>query len=99
MAGIREELWNIFTYYTLHGNPRDPSRINSMQFLKLCRESMLFDPSMVEEPLTQSIFHVLLTAALKKKGKVFNIVILFYIIISIFYVETLCRMVTLRLID
>jgi hypothetical protein len=27
MSSIETELWNIYTYYTLHGNPRDPAHI------------------------------------------------------------------------
>lgn len=27
MAGVEQELWNIFTYYTLHGDPLDPEHM------------------------------------------------------------------------
>ena len=27
MASVEQELWNIFTYYTLHGNPLDPEHM------------------------------------------------------------------------
>ena len=38
MTTVEQELWNIFTYYTLHGNPRDPG------FIMVCSESMfLYD--------------------------------------------------------
>lgn len=62
---VREELWNIFTFYTIHGNPRDPSRMNASQFLKLLRDSQLFDESMVDKPLTKATFHLIYTAELK----------------------------------
>lgn len=41
MESIQEELWNIFTFYTLHGNPKDPSRLNRTCLLKLCRDVMV----------------------------------------------------------
>ena len=51
---IQEELWNVFTYYSLHGNPRDPSRINATQFYNFCRDCMVFDSSMTENAITQA---------------------------------------------
>ncbi len=27
MASVETEIWNIFTFYTLHGNPLDPEHI------------------------------------------------------------------------
>lgn len=33
MSSIETELWNIYTYYTLHGNPRDPAHIQVLCFL------------------------------------------------------------------
>lgn len=27
MASVEQKLWNIFTYYTLHGNPLDPEHM------------------------------------------------------------------------
>jgi hypothetical protein len=59
---IQEELWNIFTYYSLHGNPRDPSRINTTQFYNFCRDAMLFDPSMTESAMTQAQVQLTFTA-------------------------------------
>jgi len=59
---IQEELWNIFTYYSLHGNPRDPSRINATQFYNFCRDAMLFDPSMTDSAMTQAQVQLTFTA-------------------------------------
>lgn len=28
MAGVEEELWDIFTFYSLHGNPLDPTMLS-----------------------------------------------------------------------
>jgi hypothetical protein len=33
---VEQELWNIFTFYTLHGNPQDPEHLKMSQFVKLC---------------------------------------------------------------
>jgi len=68
---IQEELWNIFTYYSLHGNPRDPSRINATQFYNFCRDAMLFDPSMTDSAMTQAQVQLTFTAQcryLKSQG-------------------------------
>ncbi len=27
MSAVEQELWNIFTFYTLHGNPLDPEHL------------------------------------------------------------------------
>ena len=59
---IHEELWNIFTYYSLHGNPRDPSRINATQYCNFCRDTLLFDPSMTDVALTPPKAHLLFTS-------------------------------------
>jgi hypothetical protein len=40
MANIEEELWNIFSFYTLHGYPRDPSQMNPSALLKMCRDGI-----------------------------------------------------------
>ena len=70
MSVVRQELWNIFTYYTLHGNPRDPSRLNATQFLKLLRDSQLFDPTMVSVPMTKQMFHLIFTLEITAARKV-----------------------------
>jgi hypothetical protein len=65
MSTIEVELWNIFTCYTLHGNPRDPSRISETQFLKLCKDSSVMNPAMVDAPLNQATLHLIWTSELK----------------------------------
>jgi hypothetical protein len=62
---IQEELWNIFSYYSLHGNPRDPSRIMATQFYNFCRDALLFDPSMTECALTQAETQLLFMAQIQ----------------------------------
>lgn len=67
MDSVEEELWNIFTYYSLHGNPRDPSKLPCFQFLKLCRDSMVMDHTMTDRPLTQADIQLISTAELSKR--------------------------------
>lgn len=59
---VLEEIWNIFTYYTLHGNPKDPSRLNVSQFSIFCKDSMLFDATMIEVPLNKAQAEVIFVA-------------------------------------
>ena len=66
---IEVELWNIFTCYTLHGCPRDPGRIHETQFLKMLRDTMVLDGAMTDEPLTQSMIHLIWTTELKTRAK------------------------------
>jgi len=56
---ILEELWNIFTYYSLHGNPKDPSRLATSQFSCFCKDCMIFDPTMTEVSLTKAHVEVI----------------------------------------
>ncbi|CAM9374159.1 unnamed protein product [Ascophyllum nodosum] len=43
MAGVEEELWNIFTFYTLRGKPLDVTRLSVTQFLRLARDCKIID--------------------------------------------------------
>lgn len=69
MVLIEEVLWNIFTYYSLHGNPKDPSRLHSLALLKLCKDVHAMDASMVENALSQQDFQLIYTAILKDPTK------------------------------
>lgn len=69
MSSIEEELWNIFTYYALHGNPREPSRLNSSSLHKLCRDVMIMDQTMTEKPITQAGIHLVFTVELKNPAR------------------------------
>ena len=43
MAAVESELWNIFTFYTLHGNPLDPEHMTSQQFVKMAKDCSIVD--------------------------------------------------------
>ncbi|KAJ8599752.1 hypothetical protein CTAYLR_003439 [Chrysophaeum taylorii] len=38
---IEDELWKIFTYYTLNSNPLEPGLMSRQQLLRLCRDTQL----------------------------------------------------------
>lgn len=79
MVLIEEVLWNIFTYYSLRSNPKDPSKLHSMALLKLCKDILTMDPTMVETALTQQDFLLIYTSVLKSPNK--KVSLLLYIII------------------
>lgn len=70
MSAIEEVLWNIFTSYTLSGNPKDPSRLNGSGLLKFCRDIMVLDPMMTEVPLTKANLDLIYTSEIKSPKKV-----------------------------
>ena len=41
MASVEQELWNIFTFYTLHGNPQYPDLLKASQFVKLAKDCQM----------------------------------------------------------
>ncbi|CAM9404990.1 unnamed protein product [Ectocarpus sp. 4 AP-2014] len=41
MNGVDDELWNIFTFYSLRGNPLDLTRLSVNQFLRLARDCQI----------------------------------------------------------
>jgi len=77
MSAIEEVLWNIFTYYSLNGNPKDPSRLHSMALLKMCKDIMALDQIMTEVPITQADLHLIYTSVLKSPSKVVTFLFLY----------------------
>lgn len=68
-ASVEQELWNIFTYYTLHGNPLDPNFIQSSQFLKFCRKCKIFDTNnLAHRPLTPAQLTLITRAETVKRS-------------------------------
>ena len=43
MAGVEEELWNIFTFYTLRGNPLDLTRLSVRCVIRILHASLSND--------------------------------------------------------
>ncbi len=58
---VQEELWNIFTYYSLHGSTGDPFHLNKTQFTRFCTDSLLFDPKYTEVPYNRLKSQVLVS--------------------------------------
>jgi hypothetical protein len=70
MVAIEEILWNIFTFYSLNGNPKDPARIHSNALLRFCKDIMAMDSTMTERALTQAELQLIYAAAIKSPEKV-----------------------------
>ena len=56
---VDEELWNIFTYYSLHGTVTDPFHINTSQLTRLCKDCLLCSKEGVETPFDRGTLTVL----------------------------------------
>lgn len=67
------ELWNIFTFYSLQGSPRDPIYLNAAQFSLLCKDSNINTDKL------KSIFHKI---SLEKRGIAYKYFMSFLIQIS-----------------
>jgi hypothetical protein len=66
---VEEDLWNIFTFYSLHGNQKDPSRLNRSSLYKICREVMVLDMTMTENPISQADIDLIFTSELQSPEK------------------------------
>ena len=58
MAGVEQELWNIFTYYTLHGNPMYPDLLKASQFCKMAKECLIMQSPKAPRGLSAAIVNV-----------------------------------------
>eukprot|EP01041_Mallomonas_annulata_P003317 gene3317-6568_t len=70
MSSAEDELWNIFTYYSLHGNPMDPSRIDAAHYYKLCKDSFMILKGK-NRPTDE--LKLLCTMEVKKRGQISSI--------------------------
>ena len=66
---IEQAIWSIFTYATLHGNPRDPSKLTSTGLSKLCKECRIFDASMVDKPISSAQIHLIFAQEAKNAAE------------------------------
>lgn len=69
MSSIEEILWNIFTFYSLTANPKDPYRIHYTALLKICKDILAMDASMTENALTQADLHIIYTSTISSPSK------------------------------
>ena len=72
MGSVEQELWNIFTYYTLHGNPMYPDLLKASQFVKLCRDCRIVRSIDNPKGVTTAIANVVYTAEVKRRDRKFN---------------------------
>lgn len=70
MSSIEEVLWNIFTFYSLNGNPKDPSRLHCTNLVKFCKDIMVMDSTMTERAITPAELHLIYAAVLANPTKV-----------------------------
>ena len=57
-GSVEQELWNIFTFYTLHGNPMYPDLLKSSQFTKLCKQCLIMKTREFPEGLSGAVINV-----------------------------------------
>ncbi|CAM9936586.1 unnamed protein product, partial [Sphacelaria rigidula] len=41
MTDVEDELWNIFSFYALHGNPLNPTSLSATDFLRLAKDCQI----------------------------------------------------------
>ncbi|CAM9330968.1 unnamed protein product [Chrysoparadoxa australica] len=59
---VEQEMWNIFTFYTLGGNDMDPTHVNITQLMRLVK-----DCEMLDATLAQADVHLLFTSMVKNR--------------------------------
>jgi hypothetical protein len=57
-GSVEQELWNIFTFYTLHGNPMYPDLLKSSQFTKLCKQCLIMRTPEMPDGLPGAVINV-----------------------------------------
>eukprot|EP00636_Phaeomonas_parva_P006273 CAMPEP_0118862584 /NCGR_PEP_ID=MMETSP1163-20130328/7737_1 /TAXON_ID=124430 /ORGANISM="Phaeomonas parva, Strain CCMP2877" /LENGTH=477 /DNA_ID=CAMNT_0006796501 /DNA_START=10 /DNA_END=1443 /DNA_ORIENTATION=+ len=69
MAGIEAELWNIFTFYSLHGNPLDPERMSGQLMLRLAKDCDVLEPHLYDNPLSAADVNLIFAAEAQRSRK------------------------------
>ena len=67
MGSVEAELWNIFTYYTLHGNALDPEHLALTQLVQLARDTQLLDGALVKTPLRKADIELVFIHEVKRR--------------------------------
>lgn len=71
MGSVEQELWNIFTYYTLHGNPMYPDLLKASQFCKMAKQCLIMKTPDNPQGLTPAIINVVYIAEVKRRDRRF----------------------------
>ncbi|CAE7398054.1 unnamed protein product [Symbiodinium sp. KB8] len=69
---VEQELWNIFTFYSLNGNPLDPGHIRQTQFVRFARDVGMVGEDATSEaltPLVDANIEVAYTAQVNRKSR------------------------------
>jgi hypothetical protein len=45
---VEHELWNIFTYYTLHSDPTQPEHLKVAHFIRFVKDCQIVSKSLIE---------------------------------------------------
>ena len=69
---VEQELWNIFTFYTLHGNPMYPDLLKASQFVKLSRECNIIKTKGIVSGVTQADVNVVYIIEVKRRDRGFG---------------------------
>ena len=69
---VEQTVWNIYTFATLHGNPRDPSTLTATGMIKLLKECRIFDANMVEKLITKPQIHIIFAQEAKNASEKLN---------------------------
>jgi len=67
---VEQELWNIFTFYTLHANPLGPEHLKPSQFVKFAKDCQMISLTQ-GEGLTSADLNVVFAKEVVRK-KEFN---------------------------
>lgn len=63
---IEQELWRIFTFYSLHGDPTQPENMRPAHFLRFCKDCQILsrkiNPTAIElevsKLVSRCLFHL-----------------------------------------
>ena len=64
ISNVEKELWDIFTYYTLHADPTQPEQLKVSKFMAFAKDSQILSPT-----LTQAQINLVLTREARNKRK------------------------------
>ena len=68
MGSVEAELWNIFTYYTLHGNALDPEHLALTQLVQLSRDTQMLDGALVRTKLKKADIELVFISEVKRRN-------------------------------
>lgn len=68
MTTVEEEIWNIFSYYAMAGNPNQPVKLRYTSFLKFAKDILISDVNnMTETRVLPADIHIIFTHEIKQQ--------------------------------